>query len=380
MNILVLSPVAPPVGGIATWTEQVEAARDEFPEVAIEILDTNVRWRSLNDASFFTRVFGGVLHGLRVFGNLLTCIRRKRPDVVHICSAAEYGIARDALYLLVLRLCGAKTVLHLHRGKRPDFPELVQKFNFESAFLALAVRLASVTIVLNVGAREALFRYAPGRVELIPNMVRLPFATRDEVSRARSAGSDRRVLFVGHVIERKGAGDLVEAAARLNASGTGLRLRIVGPCSSDMERRLRDIALRVAGSFEWLEFCGTLGSDAVGMELTGAAVFCLPSYAEGLPYVVLEAMSRGAAVISTNVGGIPEALANDCGVIIEPGDVMSLQHALTDLLNNAALREELGARAFERCQTTYGTRIVFEQLIRVWGRAAGGTESRFALE
>jgi glycosyltransferase involved in cell wall biosynthesis len=80
--------------------------------------------------------------------------------------------------------------------------------------------------------------------------------------------------------------------------------------------------------------------------LDRAAVFLLPSYAEGLPVAVLEAMAHGLAVITTPVGGIPEAIQpGETGVFVEPGDVSGITAACIELLKDEERRECLGSNA-----------------------------------
>jgi glycosyltransferase involved in cell wall biosynthesis len=95
-----------------------------------------------------------------------------------------------------------------------------------------------------------------------------------------------------------------------------------------------------------VEFHGWIGDDAKTDELRKAGVFCLPSYDEGLPMGVLEAMSSGVPIVTTPVGGVPDVLTDEVSALLfEPGDVPGLRERLVRLLEDADLRVKLASRA-----------------------------------
>jgi glycosyltransferase involved in cell wall biosynthesis len=97
--------------------------------------------------------------------------------------------------------------------------------------------------------------------------------------------------------------------------------------------------------------------------LARCTVFTLPSYNEGQPMSVLEAMASGAPVLSTRVGGVPDALRDRVeGLLVEAGDIPALGAALTELLADGALRRRLGEAARGRVCTTFSTEVLLPSL------------------
>jgi glycosyltransferase involved in cell wall biosynthesis len=112
-------------------------------------------------------------------------------------------------------------------------------------------------------------------------------------------------------------------------------------------------------------FHGALSHREVHDVLTGASVMCLPSFAEGVPVVLMEAMAMEVPVLTSRVMGIPELLEDGrCGTLVAPGDATALANSLERLLEDPEHRAELGRRGRERILQAYDrpacTRELFE--------------------
>jgi glycosyltransferase involved in cell wall biosynthesis len=138
------------------------------------------------------------------------------------------------------------------------------------------------------------------------------------------------VLFVGWLNKTKGVRELLEAFIALAVRHPRLYLACIGagPLGAILEQQAR-----AAGLAGRLLLPGVLPSALVAEWLGAANVFCLPSYMEGCPNAVVEALASGRPVVATNVGGIPE-LINDTakGILISPGSTSALVQALEDAI------------------------------------------------
>jgi glycosyltransferase involved in cell wall biosynthesis len=148
-----------------------------------------------------------------------------------------------------------------------------------------------------------------------------------------------RLLSVGRLAPAKGQLLLVQACAALYREGLDFELRIVGD-GPDRER-LED-AVRCLGLGGRVHFTGALNQTQVRAELARADAFALPSLAEGIPVVLMEAMASGVPCVTSPVNGIPELIEHErTGLLATPGDVKALASQLRRLLGNAALRQQL---------------------------------------
>jgi glycosyltransferase involved in cell wall biosynthesis len=157
------------------------------------------------------------------------------------------------------------------------------------------------------------------------------------------------VVSVARLGPTKGLEILIDAAAELARSGRSFQVRILGdgPLRADLEARVD--ALGIA---ERVRFEGEVSREKVARTLAGATLFALPCVVvggrrhDGLPVAILEAMAAGLPVVTTPVGGIPEAIVSgENGRLVPPGDCFALQGALAELLDDHALRRRLGAAA-----------------------------------
>jgi glycosyltransferase involved in cell wall biosynthesis len=160
-----------------------------------------------------------------------------------------------------------------------------------------------------------------------------------------------RVVCVGRLCEQKGQRLLLEAAARLAAKGIALEIVLAG--DGELRAELESLAAKL-GLASCVRITGWIGSRQVREEILAARALVLPSLAEGLPVVLMEAMALRRPVLTTYVAGIPELVRpGENGWLVPSGDVEELAAALQDVLVRPAgelraMGEAARRRALER--------------------------------
>jgi glycosyltransferase involved in cell wall biosynthesis len=160
-----------------------------------------------------------------------------------------------------------------------------------------------------------------------------------------------RVLVVGRLVSGKGYSLLLEALADVVARGQDVTLEIVGEGPAGEALRARAGALGVAERVQWL---GAVGQDEIRRHYEEADAFCLPSFAEGVPVVLMEAMAMQLPVVATRIAGIPELIDDGVsGLLVAPARAGELADALDQLAASPELRGRLGRAGREAVMAGY---------------------------
>jgi glycosyltransferase involved in cell wall biosynthesis len=261
-------------------------------------------------------------------------MRRERVAHLHV----HFGNAGATVGMLVKRLTGCHLSYTIHGPDEFD--------DVPGQKLALKVAAADTIVCISQFARGQLMRIGnPAhwqklqvcRLGVAPSQ--FPFALRD-------GGPVPRLLCVGRLTPAKGQVLLVQACARLRDAGVRFDLTIVGS-GPDRERVERAVA--EAGLQDRITLTGALNQNEVRDRLARADVFVLPSLAEGIPVVLMEAMASGVPCVTTPVNGIPELVEHGrTGLLARPGDVESLAAELGRLIADPALRRTLALAARDK--------------------------------
>jgi len=266
-------------------------------------------------------------------------MRREGAQHLHV----HFGNAGASVGVLVKRLSGCHLSYTIHG---PDEFDEVQ-----GQHLALKMRQADAVVCISQFARGQLMRIADPaqwgkfhvcRLGVEPGQ--FPFALRDP-------GPLTQLLCVGRLTPAKGQVLLVQALAQLRDTGVRCHLTLVG-AGPDRERIEDEIAsLRLEHD---VTLTGALTQDQVRERFARADVFVLPSLAEGIPVVLMEAMSCGVPCVTTPVNGIPELVLHDqTGLLATAGDVASLAASLRQLIKQPALRRTLALAARDKVRRDF---------------------------
>jgi glycosyltransferase involved in cell wall biosynthesis len=220
---------------------------------------------------------------------------------------------------------------------------------------ALAAKLAHAAFAIAISdfGRSQLMRLSPEERWPHIHVVRCGVDLDRFVPPAERSGSSQQaeILFVGRLLHGKGLPLLFEAVARLRRRGLDARVTIAGDGPA---RDACATAARRAGLDDAVRFLGAVGQDGIRELYERADVFCLPSLAEGIPVVVMEAMAMEVPVVTTRIMGIPELVEDgEEGILVPPGRVDPLADALERLVRAPAERRRLGAAARRKIESDY---------------------------
>lgn len=309
MRVLLISPLPPPVGGIATWTvkyKQYCEARD----IECIIVNNAVRGARREKASAEFSWKDEIIRTARVLYDLLRKLICEKPDVVHLnTSCSRWGVLRDYLCAKIASLASVPVVTQCHCNIQDQLRGKLAVRAFEKL-----VRISKQVITLNRFSEEYVSHIASRKVVTIPN-----FTEEDGIYSERQIHeSIDKVVFVGHVQPTKGIKEIIKAAEKL----PDIRFILIGPVSEEID------ALEKKDNVILL---GNQSHEQVLQHLKEADVFLFPSYTEGFANALLEAMASGLPVIATDVGANKEMLEEQGGVLIPIKDSNAIVDAIHGL-------------------------------------------------
>jgi glycosyltransferase involved in cell wall biosynthesis len=186
------------------------------------------------------------------------------------------------------------------------------------------------------------------------------FRPRGQRDTPQGHGREPMLLYVGRLVPEKGQAVLLEALSLMRRRGNRVGATLVG--EGPERDRLEALATRLDVG-EHTHFAGALGQEEIRSLYERATVFCLPSFAEGVPCVLMEAMAMEIPVVSTFVAGIPELVEDErTGLLVAPGRADLLADAIERLIADAQLRRRLGTRGAEKVAAEFSSRGTAEQL------------------
>ena len=178
--------------------------------------------------------------------------------------------------------------------------------------------------------------------------------------------NDILILFVGYLDTFKGIFELIDVFYKIKQEHNNIKLMIIGTGPKKHEIENKVLASDLKNS---VIFTGNLKPDEMHRYYQAADIFTLPSYTEGLPLAILEAMSCGIPVIASDIGGIPEIIKNnENGFIIPPKNRKILKDRLMILINNAELREKFGRNSIEIIKEEFSIDKKIDILIKLYYR------------
>lgn len=280
---------------------------------------------------------------LRMFFRMLL---DRNVKIVHLHSAADGSFWRKTKLLGLAKMMKRKVVLHIHASRFKAFYD--ESDSQKKKWILSNLKKADVLICLSESWRlwfESI-GVQSNKIVVLHNITAYP-----QLLENKKPLDSRPVhfLFMGEIGPRKGVFDILRGLSNhRNELENKIELRIGG---NKMERELRK-AIKDGGLEKFVRFEGWV-SGAKKIELLNwADVFILPSFNEGLPISILEAMSYKMPVISTNVGGIPEIVENSVnGVLVKPGDDEAIYKAIKRYVDDKSLVINEGIVGFSKVQS-----------------------------
>lgn len=292
---------------------------------------------SYKDGGKLTKLIKGI-YGYFKFAKVLLV---DRPDLVHIHSSFGPSFYRKLPFIYMASWANIPIINHIHGADFSVFYE--QASEKKKQLIKSTYEKCSKLIALSDEWKERLRRIVPEeKIVIIENYSVLH---KDALAERENRETNNTVLFLGEIGHRKGCYDIPEVVARVKEKIPNVKFILAGAGSPEDEQAIKQLVME-KDIQENVEFPGWVRGEEKDKLLREADIFFLPSYNEGMPMSILDAMGYGLPIVSTNVGGIPKiVVSNRNGYVYQPADCERMADALYETLSNTAMRRKMGAES-----------------------------------
>lgn len=303
------------------------------------------------------RYMGKFSDALKAYFRLLIEIM-KPADIVHIHLSSYMSFYRKLIIFWFARIRGIKTVVHLHGSMFREFYE--NGHTAQKKLIIWVFNNSDAIIVLSEAWSQFIGEISNNNnIHILHNGVSAEkFQQPKPVNKSQIT-----ITFMGRLGERKGTYDLLEAFTRLSKEIPEVELLLGGDGDIEEVKELVD----KKGLSNCIHVLGWVSGTQKLNVFAKTDIYALPSYNEGLPVSILEAMASGAPIVSTPVGGIPEAVIEGRnGFLVQPGDIDTLYLRLSELCRNKQLRQNMGQESIQLISQKFDIQKLIDDLITVY--------------
>lgn len=357
-NILLLAPIEGN-GGILSWTRNyINGYKSDM--FNIKHVGISKRRSKIKEASFLRRIYDGLVDMYYAYIDAKRTIKEEKIYILHTTTSGSLGTLRD---YFIGRLCKKnkiKTILHCHYGCISDD---YKKNNLLGWLLRRTIKLYNQIWVLDSKSADFLKMNinTDTQVCIAPNFI-------DSPPKCNITSKEyKKIAFVGNLIPSKGLFETVQAVSQMENDTT---LFIAGPGSNEVINRIKDIAGEKLGKS--IHLLGCLTNDKAVELINSVDIISLPTYYtwEAFPISILEAMSCGKIVISTNRAAIPDMLTaidgSKCGILVKEKSPENVKEAIMWCQDNHIEADKICNKAYEKVCKCYCTDVVFQKYTELY--------------
>lgn len=298
------------------------------------------------------------LNGWMAARTLLPHVRDFAPDLIFTIFLYPDGYAG-------LQIGKALSVPVVAMGIGSDIHSIGDRFSVMHTRTVLREVDFLVAVSDDLRKRAVAMGAPPEKTRAVVNGCDLSiFYVRDRVEARQRLHIDptsEAVVYIGRMDVKKGLRELVEAATALHPQRPNLHVYLVG---AGPDRRLIESAIQANNAANFIHVLPACSFDDVAVWMAAADLVTLPSYMEGCPNVVLEALACGRPVVAARVGGIPEIMSDECGRLVSPRQPAELAQGLATVLDSTWDAAAISAR-WSRSWSTVSAELlhIFEALV-----------------
>ena len=346
VNVLMVGSSTNVKGGMTTLVQSF--LQHEFsPPISLTYIVTHSEKGRISNSFFFAKSLAGIVFHLAA----------RKTDIVHLHMSDKGSFFRKYIVFKISKWFGKKVIVHMHGG---DFEAFYSRMPRQVQFL-IHDMLKNADKVIALGNNwETTLREIEPLADLVVLMNSVPIP---EYKEKKNSNAVFKILFLAVLNRSKGILDLIRVSVSVIEKAEEQKKRILfeiagdGPSYEEAQKLVSQYQLN-----HYFHFHGWVDKEEKEQLLQQSDLFILPSYFEGLPMSILEAISYGMPVIATNVGSIDEAVKDGVnGYLIEAGDINALEDCLHSAINDPSF-EKMGKASRNLAQNKFDEEKYFRQI------------------
>jgi glycosyltransferase involved in cell wall biosynthesis len=348
-SVILVTPLPPPYGGIASYSENLYKGLIE-KNIDVTVYDTSrfdhFRFYNPDKKRNYLRIinplnFGFILALFIDYFYFFFKILFKRNLVVHVHTSSFFGWWRSIIYVIISKILRKKTIFHVHNA--------IDRFYVQESGV-----LGKLLIKTSLKIPDSIISLSHGIKNLLSDITKKPIKPIYNGIDIKQFCPDKKyirpykMLFAGFVGPQKGVPDLLKALKKTKLDSTEVHLTVMGVGDLIEMKELAD-SIEISNL---VTFTGRVSEEEKTKLFNSHHIFVLPSYGEGQPISILEGMASQMAIVSTNVGSIPEIIKRENGFLVDPGDIDELSSAILKLVRKEDL-QKIGKKNREIASNTF---------------------------
>ena len=352
MKAILMAPLPPPVGGIASWADSLLSR--EFPDgwSLLSVDEKILGSREVYGEGTRFRIKDEVKRTWGIWSNLWKTMSDKDAQVVHAnTSATVPGMFRELVSAAITHLHGRKFLIEYHC----TLPNEIQSRG-KRIFFKLLSNASDGVIVLNQASAEYAQTRTKKPIYLIPNFIESEY-----LSKGRSVSSRvTKALYTGGVAEMKGCLDIIEAAKEF----PDVEFILMGRVAPEVEMAQKPANVTLTGVVDRSRVLEALKEADLFL-------FCSRMSSEGFSVSLTEAMAAGLPCIVTDWAANADMVENRGGIVIPTSDVGALKTALAELIENSPRRQSMSDFCIQKVSANYTDTIILQKYAAAYTAAIG---------
>jgi len=309
-------------------------------------------------------LLGGFFKPLIDAIKLLKKITKNQYDVIHLNpSLGTKSILRDGLFMLIINMKKNQKSLIFFHGWEESVAQSILNNDLLCFLMRKTYGKAKKIIVLAEKFTHQLIAMGMDENQLIQLSTMFDGEIFNDIKK-QSKGNKIILLFMSRFVATKGVFELIDAFNEIQTSYPEVTLHLVGdgPEKSSIEKKISNLSLQ-----DNIKLLGYIEGREKAQELINADIFILPSYSEGCPISLLEAMAAGLPVIATDVGGIPNIITNEKnGVLLTSHSPNIIKKGIVKMLDNKKKRKEIGELNKKISWENYESKLITSRIEKIY--------------